>query len=59
MSIYEYDQEQHERFLREEGREEERANTLREKERADLAEEENRMLRQELEALKKLLEAQP
>ena len=38
MSIYEYDAEQHARFLREEGREEERQNTEREKKRADAAE---------------------
>lgn len=59
MSYLEFDEEEFSEMLREEGREEERKNTLREKERADAAESradaaerENELLRAEIERLK-------
>lgn len=59
MSYLEFDEEEFSEMLREEGREEERKNTLREKERADVAESranvaerENELLRAEIERLK-------
>ena len=56
MSYLEFDEEEFSEMLREEGRkegrEEERKNTLREKERADVAERENELLRTEIERLK-------
>ena len=59
MSYLEFDEEEFSEMLREEGREEERKNTLREKERADVAESranvaerENELLQAEIERLK-------
>ena len=52
MSLIEFDEEEFSEMLREEGREEERKNTLREKERADAAERKLEFLKAEIEQLK-------
>lgn len=52
MSLIEFDEEEFSKMLREEGREEERKNTLREKERADAAERKLELLMAEIERLK-------
>ena len=52
MSLIEFDEEEFSKMLREEGREEERKNTLREKERADAAERKSELLMAEIERLK-------
>ena len=52
MSLIEFDEEEFSEMLREEGREEERKNTMREKERADAAERKLEFLMEEIERLK-------